>query len=60
MTAPLLQPLQAAEKLRAVTPPNQPVLSPELIARLDRQSQLQVDHIQHRDRAWDDALAGRV
>ncbi len=48
----------AARQLRAVTPTNQPV-TPEMVAELHRRkSQDQVDHIQRRDRNWDDALRG--
>lgn len=35
-------------------------LSPEVAASIRRQQQAEVDHIQRRDRAWDDALAGLV
>lgn len=35
-------------------------LSKEVIAMVDEQAQYFVDHIQIRDRAWDDALAGRL
>lgn len=55
---PLFAAAKAAEAERAKTPTNK-MLKPETIAAINRQFQQHVDHIQRRDRAWDDALAGR-
>lgn len=58
VTAPELAKMLAAEKARATTPTSQQ-LNPETVAELHRRkSQAQVDHIQRRDRNWDDAMRG--
>lgn len=50
----------AKEKARATTPTNQPVvLSDEMREHFKRLEQGRVDHIQRRDRNWDDALRGQ-
>ena len=60
VTAPELAEMLAKEKARATTPTNQPVvLSEELRQHFKRLEQSRVDHIQRRDRNWDDALRGQ-